>query len=382
MKHVIFPGRRRDTLILACAVCAALFLSGCQSMQSDRLYSSGGEAALSAIAELENSIVPLDTKTGSEKRSGLEQARTIIGGLEKSGIPDRNFEGRLSAWSGRVFLLEGKRREAEAALKKSESLSPGNTEARVLRIRMENDPAARTELAGQAIAEAAGGGFFGRNGEFQIELALGSMEQNQYRQAAAAFDTAFPQLSAVYAETYGTMRQDAWTLRDFEGTGGKSAGIVLKSEISWEDALELTAAETDLLRFITAGQAWPANDLFRRLGEMSVIPPTQEAGVVSLYDSAPGGKTAPADIVLRAGAAWYLWHLLAENRGDRSILTRYSYRYPGRSPIPDLPRDTIFFDAVLGSVERELMALVDGRNFNAAGTVSGAEFLEMIKRVK
>ncbi|MDR2049843.1 MAG: hypothetical protein LBP69_10350, partial [Treponema sp.] len=342
-----------------CVVFAAIFFSGCQSMQTDRLYSSGGEAALSAIAELESVIVPLDTKTESERRTASGEARAKITSLEKSGIKDRNFEGRLSAWSGRLFLLEGKRKEAEAALKKSESLSPGNAEARVLSIRMENDPAVRSSLAEAAIAEAAGGSFFGKSGEFHIELALASLEQNRYREAAAAFDTAFPQLSAVYAETYGASREKAWALRNLEGTGGQSAEIALKSEISWEDVLELTAAETELLRFITAGQSWPANDLFKRLYDTSVVPPTQEINVVSLYGALPD-KTAMRDTVLRAGAAWYLWRLLAENRGDRSILTRYSYRYPGRSPIPDLPRDSIFFDSILGCVEREFMALVDG----------------------
>jgi hypothetical protein len=362
-----------------CAAAAAVFLSGCQSMQTDRLYSSAED--LSVITELESMIVPLDTKTGAEQRTALEQARTKVTSLEKSSIKDRNFEGRLSAWSGRLFLLEGKRREAEAALKKSESLSPGNTEARVLSIRLENDPAVRVSLAETAIVEAAGGSFFGKDGEFRIELALGSLEQNYYREAAAAFDAAFPHLPSVYAETYGALREKAWTLRSLEGTGGKSAEIALKSEINWEDVLELTLAESELLRFITAGQSWPLNDLFRRLYDTSVVPPTQELNVVSVYDGLPS-RTALRDPVLRAGAAWYLWRLLAENRGDRSILTRYSYRYPGRSPIPDLPRDSIFFDSILGCVEREFMALIDGRNFNGTGSVSGAEFLGMIQKVK
>ncbi|MDR0402453.1 MAG: hypothetical protein LBH35_02560 [Treponema sp.] len=372
-----FPGVKKA--LWFCTAAAAVFLSGCQSMQSDRLYSSGGD--LAAIAELENMIVPLDAKTGSERRAASEQARAKITSLEKSGVQDRNFEGRLSAWSGRLFLIEGKRREAEAALKKSESLSPGNVEARVLTIRMENDPSVRVGLAEAAIVEAAGGSFFGKSGEFHIELALGLLEQNYYREAAAAFDAAFPQLPPVYAETYETPRENAWALRNLEGTGGKSAEIALKSEINWEDVLELTGAETELLRFITAGQSWPLNDLYRRLYDTSVIPPTQEINVVSLYEGIPN-RTAPRDPVLRAGAAWYLWRLLAENRGDRSILTRYSYHYPGRSPIPDLPRDSIFFDSILGCVEREFMALTDGRNFDGAGTVSGPEFLGMIKKIK
>jgi hypothetical protein len=84
--------------------------------------------------------------------------------------------------------------------------------------------------------------------------------------------------------------------------------------------------------------------------------------------------------LLRGGAAWYLWHLLAENRG-RALLVRYSSRYPDRSPIPDLERHSAFFDSVLGCVERQFMALPDGRNFQAVLPVSGSDFLAMLKKL-
>jgi len=85
--------------------------------------------------------------------------------------------------------------------------------------------------------------------------------------------------------------------------------------------------------------------------------------------------------VLRSGAAWYIWHLLAENRADRTILTRYSSRYGERSPIPDILRSSVFFDAVLGCIEREFMSLPDGKNFNGQANVGGAEFLIILKKL-
>jgi len=89
--------------------------------------------------------------------------------------------------------------------------------------------------------------------------------------------------------------------------------------------------------------------------------------------------------VLRSGAAWYLWHLYAENRANRGLLSRYSSRYTSRpgavSPIGDLPLLSPFFDSVLGCVESEFMALPDGRNFDPQGKVSAPALLAMLKRI-
>ena len=121
-------------------------------------------------------------------------------------------------------------------------------------------------------------------------------------------------------------------------------------------------------------------ELFKALVERSIIPRSQDIILADFN----GIRLSPAlqDIVLRSGAAWYIWHLYAENRADRGLLTRYSSRYPDRSPIPDIIRNSAFFDAVLGCIEREFMSLPDGRNFNGGGTVAGAEFLMLLKKLE
>jgi hypothetical protein len=354
---------------------ALVLLSGCQSLQRDLLYSSGGDEE--GMAELAELIVPLDKNPG---RNALAAARKRVGELEKSSVKDRNFEGRLAAWSGRLFLLEGRPRNAEAQLKKAEGLYPGSIEGRVLAIRLEADPEKRLELCEASLTEARGGGFLGRMGEFNIELGRTRLELKNYREAAAAFDSAFPQLAAVYRGTYDEDRNLAWQLRNLDpGANPQTAAISQKSVINWEDAIELSRTETELLRFISAGRNMSAAELFRLLSGRAVIPPVQN---ILETDPAASPKTTPQDALLRAGAAWYLWHLLAENRADRSILVRYSSRYSERSPLPDLPRSSIFFDAVLGCIEREFMTLPDGKNFNGNGTVGGAEFLGMLKKVR
>jgi tetratricopeptide (TPR) repeat protein len=364
MKHFFFP-----------AILAFLVLAGCQSLQKDMLYTSGGDnASLASLAEL---IVPLDKEAA---RPAVIAARTRLTELEKTNVKDSDFEGRLAAWSGRLFLIEGKPREAAAQLRKANSLNPLCIEGKVLAIRLEGNTEKRKTLCENTLAEASG--FSAAAGEINIELGRTLMEMKNYREAAAAFDSAFPHLGPVYRSTYGEIRNSAWQLRTLDtGTAPKTAEISQKNSITWDDAIELSKTETDLLRFISGGRNLSSTELFTLLAGRSIIPQGQDMAAASFA----AGNPVRTDTVFRSGAAWYLWHLWAENRADPSLLTRYSSRYQGSqgrpSPIPDLPVNSIFFDAVLGCIEREFMSLGDGKNFQGNRTVTGAEFLLMLKRV-
>ena len=358
------------------AIFLSILLAGCQSLQGDRLFTSSADEAL--LVELAELIVPLDNNPA---KNDISAARKKITELEKGKVKDRNFEGRVAAWSGRLFLIEGKSRDAAAQQKKAENLYPGSIEGRVLTIRMEKDPGKRKQLCEESIREARGGSFFGQFNEFNIELARAELELNNYREAAAAFDSAFPHLNPLYRRVYGDARASAWQMRDISGTSPKTAAIAVKSTIAWEDVIELSKNETQLLRFLSGGKNMGNAELFRALLDRLIIPKSQDITLAGFDEI----KINPGlqDTVLRSGAAWYIWHLLAENRADRSILKRYSAQYPAnRSPIPDLIRNSAFFDAVLGCIEREYMSLPDGRNFNGGRTVGGAEFLMMLKKLK
>ena len=54
--------------------------------------------------------------------------------------------------------------------------------------------------------------------------------------------------------------------------------------------------------------------------------------------------------------------MVARTEHDQKLLTRYRLKYAS-SPVPDVPVDAPWFDAVLGVVEREIMDLPDGVNF-------------------
>jgi len=224
----------------------------------------------------------------------------------------------------------------------------------------------------------------GRLGELLIERGRALFDVNRFSESVAAFDAAFVILTEkpYYEEAYRAFRSKAWELRDLEhASGGRTTEIARQGEITWRDMIEITKSETDFLRFITAGRDWPVETIFTQLLDRSFIPLTQNAALTQW----PYTKPSSGEIVQRSGAAWFLWHLYAENRASRGLLTRYSSRFANtpnaRSPIQDIPLASPFIDSVLGCVETEFMSLPDGRNFFPGERIKGSEFLSMLRKL-
>jgi hypothetical protein len=221
-------------------------------------------------------------------------------------------------------------------------------------------------------------------GELNIEKGRSLMELQRFAEAVSAFDTAFASpLDGIYRETYRKDRDRAWELRSFIGDGSAAGtlGILERGGLSWKDCISLAKSETQLLRFLTGGRDTNETELFNRLVERAFIPYTQNIN----ENEWPGAKPKMEDLVSRSGAAWFIWHLYAESRADRGLLSRYSARYATgpnpRSPITDVPPLSPFFDSILGCVETEFMSLPDGRNFNPFGAIRGAELLVILKNM-
>jgi hypothetical protein len=346
------------------------------------MMSSADDSAVSGIEEIERLIVPFDAGFTKED---LVSARRRISELEAKPVEDRDYRARLAAWSGRLFLLEGSRSEAAKALAASREALPGNIPAAVLASRLERDAAKRLDLIAETLRlEASSGGHTAAadgSGELLIERARTFLEQGLYREAAAAFDMAFARLAEVYERTYRPDRDNAWDMRGVAPGSGKTSEIAQLAVLTWRDAIELTKNETGLLTFLTAGRNRPAEEIFSQLAGREFIPARQSVSLTQM-----SGAATPDDALTRAGAAWYLWRLVAENLSDKSLLERYSSRYrPVRnpqSPIADVPVWSVFFDAILGCVEWEIMSLPDGAAFSPAASVRGTAFLAMLAKAE
>jgi tetratricopeptide (TPR) repeat protein len=352
----------------------------CTTLKKDVLVDSSKAQTESNLTDVEKVIVPLEATGGTNARNrqnDLAAARRMISGLEKEASADADYSSRLTAWSGRLSILEGKYSEALRLYRQSITLSPGNIPSLILGIRLEGDPDKRLELIDKelAIATASSPGF----GELQIERGRALVDLRRLSEAAGSFDTAFAAaLDPIYRTSYREMRDRAWELRNAEGS---AVDILAKSGLSWKDCITLVKNETQLLRFLTGGRDMSETDLFNRLLERAFIPVTQD---VNLTDW-PKSGVKPDDIVLRSGAAWIIWHLYAESRADRGMLSRYSARYATgnrpRSPIADIPPLSPFFDSILGCVENEFVSLPDGKNFKPEEPIRGSEFLSALKKM-
>jgi tetratricopeptide (TPR) repeat protein len=364
--------------LLVCIIPVLFF--ACTTLKKDLLVDSSKVQTEGNLAELEKVIIPFEAAGGTNARSrqnDLAAARRMISGLEKEASADADYSSRLTAWSGRLAILEGRYSEALRLYRQSIVLSPGNIPSVILGIRLEGDPAKRLELVDKELALIAPSspGY----GELQIERGRALVDIRRMGEAAGSFDIAFAAaLDPVYRESYRAMRNRAWELRNVEGS---AVDILTQSGINWKDCITLIKSETQLLRFLTGGRDMSENDLFNRLLERSFIPATQDSNLSEW----PTAKPKPDETVLRGGAAWIIWHLYAESRADRGMLSRYSARYATgnrpRSPIADIPPLSPFFDSILGCVETELVSLPDGRNFKPEEPIRGSELLSALKKI-
>jgi len=362
----------------------AVFFSACISMRGGDISIDGQRSQTDTkLAKAEEAIVPLEAVGGIEARKRQEEitsARQIITSLEKEASADADYNGKLLAWSGRLAILEGKYTDAQRLHRQSNAVSQGNVPAAILGIRLEGDPSKRLEMIERELS-IAGQRAVGV-GELNIERGRALTELNRFSEAAGAFDTAFSsRLSSVYSKSYTPDRNRAWELRNTTGVAAGTLDTLGRDTITWNDCITITKNETQLLRFLTAGRSISDTDMFNRLVERGFIPYAQDVSVLDW----PSAKPKADENVTRAGAAWFIWHLYAEARADRNLLTRYSARYATgsnpRSPITDIPPLSPFFDSILGCVETEQMSLIDGRNFRPAQSMRGAELLSVLKKI-
>jgi len=362
---------------------AILLFTSCTSMK-DIFVDHQKAQTEQNLSKIETAVVQLEA-SGSTRRNEISSARQLIAGMEKEATADADFSGQLIAWSGRLAILEGRYSEAQRLHRQSNSVSPGNIPAVILGVRLEGDPAKRLEIIERELAiigprtsNTTQSGI----GELNIERGRAFFELDRFLEAAGAFDVAFSSgLDKVYNDGYRTVRNRAWELRNTSGVNAGTRDLLGRESMSWNDCITLTKNETQLLRFLTAGRNLSDAELFNRLVERGFIPATQDITINEWTAMQPRAIEA----VTRAGAAWLVWHLHAESRGDRALLSRYSLRYATganpRSPIRDVPPLSPFFDSILGCVETELMSLPDGRNFRPAQTVRAAELLTILRKI-
>jgi len=189
-----------------------IIFSACSSVQVETAGKTDMEIDQKRInlEKLETMIIPLEAAGGNEARKQETEMASVrkmidelfIGAAEVSEQTEHgssDYLGKITAWSGRLAILEGRYSEAIRLYRQSQALSSGNVPAVILGIRLEGDPGMRLRLIEKELETSGQKGF----GELHIEKGRTLLEMGRYLDAAQAFDAAFASgLADVYRENY------------------------------------------------------------------------------------------------------------------------------------------------------------------------------------
>ena len=159
----------------------------------------------------------------------------------------------------------------------------------------------------------------------------------------------------------------------------KIDAATLQGKLTLNSMIEFTESNSSLLTFITGGRKMKTSDIIKKLEAYGYLS--------SSYDTSNTAKSSSditkASNLNRILCARFIWNLFVNKKGNDSLRTKYSSRFLRLSnpvsPIPDVPLNHKDFDAVLGTVENEIMDLPDGKNFKPEQDVSSLDFIKWIQ---
>lgn len=350
----------------------ALFFSSCVSTQKDVSISAEDTQNAAMVIEFEKRLIKLDGEFVLNGKLSLEQkndASAICADIDKSlktPMLDKVVESRLLALKGRTLLISGNKIDANKMYNQAKKKFSNDVQLAILGRRLGNTKNIST-YKNQFESEA-----------ITIEAAIESFENGEYDIATGFFDSAFLASNGFYQNAYSAIRERAWNLKNIDSDNTNIA-FWLASKITIGQMMELAQKRPGLLEYYTGGRKMDSQKLFKTLlkaGLMNSISGTQETQ----------SKTPilESTIATRILAARFLWNLYANTH--KTNATKYSERYRSRanakSPVADIEISSEDFDAILGVVEKEIMSLVDGKNFNPEGTVTAPEFDASLKKIQ
>ncbi len=337
-------------------------LSSCSSLpKKDSIYSSStGSDNIKNIKQIEKDLVLQYKEYNSEKMSKIKiELDKLV--AEKSA--DFEFLASVNALYADYYLVRRSKSKARKFLAKAKECSSSNelvllVESRLISARANDE---KIEFLTKLIDKNPN--YY----RLKSELAYTYYLNKDYTNALASFDSSLDFLPEEYTELYGEKRDYCRKFYTVDSDmKGSSSKIVSKSQIKMVEMTELCENETNALDFVTGTAHWKPLMLAEKLKANQ------------WYNESANLKK---DIVRRKDAALFLWHLIVGNNSKK--LSRFSRRYAargGKSPIPDVELDGVYFDSILGTVEEDIIPLIDGVKFDPDKPVSGLEFYNWLKK--
>ena len=338
-------------LLMLFILCSTVI--SCASVQTDIQY-SGNESAIKeqALADIEAALV---MQRGAPNTERLGHIRVEINALLQAPSTDSSYLARLYALAADTALLLRQPSEARTQLALAKRYSEYDEYVQLVTARLIAEPEKRLAYLEERITQEPAA--------YRLKAEAGSLffAAKDYRNALAAFDASLSFLPDAYQQYYRPQREQCVQLYtvDSASVTESSEKILQANPISLVEMAALTQDSTNALDFITGTAVWRPPLLAKTLQQAGWYHPDRDV----LKDSAS-----------KKDAALFLWRLIIGS--DEQRLTQYTRYYTNkrRLPIPDALMDGIYFDAIVGSVEEDVVPLADGKHFEPDTPVSGLEF--------
>lgn len=340
-------------------VCLFIFLMwSCSTINKDMFYTSSPQIDnIQMLEETEALIVMEYIET-----SNPQKIKNNLDTLLSSPSTDSEYLAQIYALYADYYFLKRDKSNSKKMLKRAEKYADDNEYVKLMNSRFIQ----KTEEKCNYILTA----LKNKHNLYRLQSELANIYflQEDYTKALVYFDSSLEFLPKEYQELYESKRAYCKKFYNIDSDIKKSSSNILEqNEILLTDMTILTQDNTDKLDFITGTAKWKPSMLADRL-------------------KASGWYNADTDLskdkTKRKDAALFLWHMIAGNK--TLLLSKYSRKYEkkGKSPIHDVPIDGVYFDSILGTVEEDIIPLIDGKSFNPDGNVSGLEFYNWLKKAE
>ena len=347
----------------------SLFLFSCVSMQDD-VYSDT-LAGSAEVSDFERRFSVLDAQffaSGelSADKKFLSDCTVLISDIDSalSAVNIKNASlSRLYAIEGCVYLALKETTQAKKCHERSVSAFKGDARALILAHRLGIEKNFTEKMAS-----------FSEKSLLILEEALTHFSNAEYAEAVADFDEAFLSLDGFYLDSYESLRNTSWNLRNSSGTDSE---LLALKNITVMQMLLIAQLHPDVLFNYTLGKNLSNKELYVKIAGSGLLNPVSKP-----LDAE--NAVSKETIVTKLIATRFLWNVYNQRKNTPQNRTKYSVAYENkkRSPILDVRLDSPDFDAALGCVENEIMHLEDGIELGAEKEISGVEFNESVGRIK
>jgi hypothetical protein len=350
-------GARREALWL-CASLMLLLMASCATAPVSPVGETPAEQTGITLDSYALRLLDIEI---TPNRAQLFALRTELDRAASAPGLSRHDQAALESLRAEAAFQAGDQSAARRLVESAAAMSDAVEGVWLVRAALEPDPARSLVLLEKGIAAA--------DTKARLLCARGGQlfKAGRYAEAAQDLDEGLRGLDPRYRALYGPDRERAFALaRASRDTGSAVAPSQARDGVlTFRAMVEQAFAQTRLLASLSPSAAPTFT---------GVLPALVSAGL--LLDSSP----APDGPALRKDVAFFLWGVVARIERDQSLLTRYRRKYTV-SPVADVSVDAPWFDAVLGTVEREIMDLPDGTSFTPDGAVTVLEYLGMLGRL-